>query len=121
MTKDLPQDRIIRFTSDTSVELPDPVILATHYAVTNILHATGMAEEIDQSLREIEDIDIEFAEDGMTDVTSGVNLWMDRMKSPDWIYDIYQHLSHIDTVTFAEGPSDLTDPKLLVAGLNGEE
>ncbi|XHG05679.1 hypothetical protein AWENTII_008897 [Aspergillus wentii] len=50
----LPKDRIVKFTSANGTDLPDPDLLAFHLAIANILHATGMGEEIDRLIDDME-------------------------------------------------------------------
>lgn len=51
-----PNRRII-FTTTTDIALPDPALLAVHLAVCRVLHVTGMGQEIEVILREIEEDD----------------------------------------------------------------
>lgn len=48
----LPADRIVRLRSADGTELPDPGLLECHLAIANVLHATGMAEEIERYIDE---------------------------------------------------------------------
>lgn len=49
------------------LELPSSILLATHAAIAQILHASGMAEVIDRVLQDAEEIKC-LASDGSTDV-----------------------------------------------------
>lgn len=60
---------------DDRFPLPDKAILAAHAAIARILHLTGMEEEIDEELRDFEDLDC-LAEDGSTDLSSVVGRWL---------------------------------------------
>ncbi|GFF82055.1 LOW QUALITY PROTEIN: conserved hypothetical protein, partial [Aspergillus lentulus] len=43
-------ERPVTFNQHADCELPIPVLLATHAAITEILHASGQAEQIDETL-----------------------------------------------------------------------
>lgn len=62
-------EMIIRFTKpqDVDTELPSRVLLATHAAVAQILHASGMAEYVDKILDDREEIR-QLSADGSTDL-----------------------------------------------------
>jgi hypothetical protein len=53
----LPANGTVQFTShDDHFPLPDKAILAAHAAIARILHLTGMGEEIDKVLRDLEEL-----------------------------------------------------------------
>lgn len=58
----------LSFNSDSQddVHPPDSRLLGTHFAVAEILNASGMGEEIDSVLRDMESIGC-LREDGSTD------------------------------------------------------
>jgi len=54
--RDLPSDRIVRFTVHKgSSELPDPYLLKIHACIGNFLHISGQAEVIDKILEDFGD------------------------------------------------------------------
>ena len=64
----LPADGIVKFTNHGSTHpLPSPILLGLHYAVANILHATGRGGAAEKLLREKEEICV-LAENGSSDV-----------------------------------------------------
>lgn len=67
----LPADGIVHFRRHGSATqpLPSTELLAAHHAVANILNAKGMAERIEELIRERETIRC-LATDGSTDVGS---------------------------------------------------
>lgn len=78
----LPKDRILRlsFNGDDSqdgMQPPDSRLLGVHFAVAEILHASGMGDEIDKVIRDMESIRC-LQEDGATDVGRilGTALWV---------------------------------------------
>ena len=48
----------MKFRSADGTELPDPGLLEFHLAISNVLHATGMAEEIDRYIEESTEEDL---------------------------------------------------------------
>ncbi|EER45447.1 conserved hypothetical protein [Histoplasma capsulatum H143] len=48
----LPQSRMVTFRSHSDMALPSPELLGTHAALAKILHASGMAETIDNIMRD---------------------------------------------------------------------
>ena len=62
--------RYVQFRShDTNFPLPNPLFLAVHAAIGNILHATGRGEEIDQLLNDLEGAGSSgLARDGSTNI-----------------------------------------------------
>jgi hypothetical protein len=44
--------------------LPHPIFLSTHFAIAEILHASGMGETIDQQVRDVEEIGCLRAKEG---------------------------------------------------------
>lgn len=67
----LPKDGRVIFESKDSVESPDQTILAFHLAICNILHATGMGEDIERYFDNLEEIGC-LAEDGSTDIETAI-------------------------------------------------
>jgi hypothetical protein len=71
-------EKFVRFTkqSDLDTELPCPIRLATHAAIARILHASGMAEAIDQILDNLEALRglRQLAPNGTTDLTRHFSL-----------------------------------------------
>lgn len=57
----LPEDRQINMQTDIDMDLPDPMLLDIHLAICKVLHATGLAEQIDDYLRDLEDDEIPVA------------------------------------------------------------
>lgn len=59
---------MVRFNSEDSgdLSLPRPELLSIHFAIAEILHAFGFAEEIDISFRDISQIGC-LSEGGSTD------------------------------------------------------
>lgn len=53
----MPAGRRITFSTSTEIELPHPALLGVHLAICRVLHATGMGQEIELILREIEEDD----------------------------------------------------------------
>ena len=53
----MPPGRRITFSTSTEIELPHPALLGVHLAICRVLHATGMGQEIELILREIEEED----------------------------------------------------------------
>jgi hypothetical protein len=51
-------ERIVRFAKQpgVNIELPSPAILEAHAALARVLHASGMAEQIEKFLRDQEEI-----------------------------------------------------------------
>lgn len=47
--------------TDIDMDLPDPMLLDIHLAICKVLHATGLAEQIDDYLRDLEDDEIPVA------------------------------------------------------------
>lgn len=45
-------DRLVRLMRSNGCDLPDPVLLEAHAAITKILHASGKVEEIDSIWRD---------------------------------------------------------------------
>ncbi|KAJ9191517.1 hypothetical protein DTO164E3_8803 [Paecilomyces variotii] len=60
-------DCIVRFKKHADVDLPNPVLLETHAALAKILHASGMAEYIENILEEREHVRC-LSSDGTTDI-----------------------------------------------------
>jgi hypothetical protein len=64
----IPQNDVVRLTShDHSVPLPSPVLLGVHATVAKVLHASGLAEVINEIMEEKEGIGC-LASDGTTDI-----------------------------------------------------
>lgn len=65
----LPEDRIMRLNkfSNSNIPPPDPRLIRVHLAVAQILHASGIGDEIDAVIRDAERIG-HLKEDGSTDV-----------------------------------------------------
>ncbi|KAN0076343.1 hypothetical protein V8E54_006485 [Elaphomyces granulatus] len=64
----LPADGIVKFTNHGSRHpLPSPILLGLHYAVANILYATGKGEAAEKLLRYKEEIGV-LAENGSSNV-----------------------------------------------------
>ena len=53
----MPPGRRIVFSTTTEIEIPHPALLGMHLAICRVLHATGMGQEIDLMLREVEEDD----------------------------------------------------------------
>lgn len=51
----MPPGRGIVFSTTTGIDLPHPALLGMHLAICRILHVTGMGQEIELILREIEE------------------------------------------------------------------
>ncbi|KAA8914915.1 hypothetical protein FN846DRAFT_789443 [Sphaerosporella brunnea] len=67
VVRDLPE--YVTFTAHSGLhELPSPELLRVHAAITRVLHASGLAETIDDVLRERQMLGC-FAEDGSTPVS----------------------------------------------------
>ena len=60
-------ERIVEFKKHSDMALPDPVLLETHALIARILHASGMADIIDE-VQEKRDSMRCLAPDGTTDV-----------------------------------------------------
>ncbi|KAK2799705.1 hypothetical protein FQN50_008405 [Emmonsiellopsis sp. PD_5] len=75
----LPKDGILELdpNTDDSLQLPDPNLLAVHFAIAEVLHASGMGNEIDKVIRDMESIGC-LREDGATDIGRILNtaLWV---------------------------------------------
>lgn len=54
----LPKDCQIKLQTEADIDLPDPMLLEIHLAICKVLHATGLAEQIDDYLRDLEDDEI---------------------------------------------------------------
>ncbi|KAJ9300187.1 hypothetical protein DTO271G3_2304 [Paecilomyces variotii] len=66
----LPKDGLLRLSAspgDEDIKLPDPDFLDTHCRLAEILHASGMDEEIDRHIQDYEDLTC-LAEDGSTNI-----------------------------------------------------
>lgn len=53
----MPPGRRIVFSTTTNIDLPHPTLLNTHLAICRVLHATGLGQEIELMLREVEEDD----------------------------------------------------------------
>ncbi|WEW58396.1 hypothetical protein PRK78_003864 [Emydomyces testavorans] len=60
-------ERIVKFETHADVELPSRQLLQTHAALAKILHTSGMAEYIDEIMRDREEIGC-LASDGSTNI-----------------------------------------------------
>lgn len=54
----LPKDGLIKMQTETEIDLADPMLLSIHLAICKVLHATGLAEQVDDYLRDMEDDEI---------------------------------------------------------------
>lgn len=50
----LPESRGVQFQTMSEYDLPDQTLLEFHLAICNVIHATGMAEEIERYLDDLE-------------------------------------------------------------------
>lgn len=53
----MPPGRRIVFSTITNIDLPHPALLNMHLAICRVLHATGLGQEIELMLREVEEDD----------------------------------------------------------------
>lgn len=53
----MPPGRRIVFSTTTEIEISHPALLGMHLAICRVLHATGMGQEIELMLREVEEDD----------------------------------------------------------------
>jgi hypothetical protein len=60
--------RFVQFSNNTNddIDLPEPILLNVHYAIANILHASGRGEAIDSILDDLQMTRC-LAADGSTD------------------------------------------------------
>ncbi|KAL1879007.1 hypothetical protein Plec18167_004302 [Paecilomyces lecythidis] len=72
----LPESRIIDLQPANETEAPSQILLTVHCAIANILHASGMAEEIDEELERDEDELEALAEDGSTNLEEVIGRWL---------------------------------------------
>ncbi|KAF8459174.1 hypothetical protein BDZ91DRAFT_742365 [Kalaharituber pfeilii] len=71
----LPENRVVTFTAnDPSIPLPSRFLLEAHAAVAEILHISGMAEYIDDIMRDRDRIGC-LAHDGSTDIQRLMLIW----------------------------------------------
>ncbi|GIJ99064.1 hypothetical protein Aspvir_001188 [Aspergillus viridinutans] len=66
-------DRLVTFNQHANYELPSRVLLATHAAIAEILHASGQGEQIEELLHDWDAIRC-LASDGSTDLQSLLSL-----------------------------------------------
>lgn len=67
MSGHFPPDNVIRLTTTSNVPLPDPYLFQTHFVIATILHASGLAEILDQALDDYSTLD-GLAADGSTNI-----------------------------------------------------
>ncbi|KAF8466346.1 hypothetical protein BDZ91DRAFT_658020, partial [Kalaharituber pfeilii] len=73
--RQLPENRVVTFTAnDPSIPLPSRFLLEAHAAVAEILHISGMAEYIDDIMRDRDRIGC-LAHDGSTDIQRLMLIW----------------------------------------------
>ncbi|KAJ9262245.1 hypothetical protein DTO195F2_3632 [Paecilomyces variotii] len=72
----LPESRIIDLQPANKTEAPSQILLTVHCAIANVLHASGMEEEIDADLERDEDELETLAEDGSTNLEEVIGRWL---------------------------------------------
>ena len=57
----LKENQHIEIQTESDIDLPDPMLLEIHLAICKVLHATGIAGQIDDYLRDPEDDEVPVA------------------------------------------------------------
>lgn len=81
----LPRDNIVTITShDDRYRLPNPIILAVHAAIGNILHASGRADMIEKLIYDLGDAGCLLAKDGSTNIGGFLSVSRLSVLSSGW-------------------------------------
>jgi hypothetical protein len=82
----LPSDKVVTLTCcDNRYPLPNPIYLAVHAAIGNILHASGRAEVIDKLVRDLGDAGgLGLAKDGSTNIGDLLSVSQLSILSSGW-------------------------------------
>lgn len=54
----LKENQHIEIQTESDIDLPDPMLLEIHLAICKVLHTTGIAGQIDDYLRDLEDDEV---------------------------------------------------------------
>lgn len=51
------KERQVEMRTETTIDLPDPILMEVRLAICKVLHATGLTEQVDDYLSDLKDDD----------------------------------------------------------------